>query len=109
MKSRSAPDLFECTSMRAASISVWSAIETTSRTVQEHSRKSTSWRYATFPTFRRKSRKCSRAALNLQVVSGDTLRIAYLHLNGGERTPAPPMRDIRVRQAILHSINREAI
>jgi peptide/nickel transport system substrate-binding protein len=50
-----------------------------------------------------------RTTPNLQVVPGVNLAIAFLHLNGSERTPAPPLRDIRVRKAILHAIDREAM
>jgi peptide/nickel transport system substrate-binding protein len=50
-----------------------------------------------------------RVAPNLQVVPGETGRFAYLQLNGSEKTPAPPLRDIRVRKAILHAIDREAM
>jgi peptide/nickel transport system substrate-binding protein len=50
-----------------------------------------------------------RAVPNLQVVPGETGRIAFLHLNGSEKTPAPPLRDIRVRKAIMHAIDREAM
>jgi peptide/nickel transport system substrate-binding protein len=50
-----------------------------------------------------------RGVLNLQIVPGDTGRFAFLHLNGSEKTPVPPLRDIRVRKAILHAIDREAM
>jgi peptide/nickel transport system substrate-binding protein len=50
-----------------------------------------------------------RGAPNLQVVPGETSRFANLYLNGGEKTPAPPLRDIRVREAIMHAIDREAM
>ena len=46
---------------------------------------------------------------NLQVVSGETMRIVFLQINALENTPAPPLRDIRVRQAIMHAIDREAM
>jgi peptide/nickel transport system substrate-binding protein len=50
-----------------------------------------------------------RAVASLQVVPGETNRVAFLHLNSSERTPAPPLRDIRVRKAVMHAINREAM
>jgi peptide/nickel transport system substrate-binding protein len=50
-----------------------------------------------------------RAVPNLQVASGDTLRVAFVLLNASETTPAPPLRDVRVRRAIMHAINREAM
>lgn len=50
-----------------------------------------------------------RAAPNLQVVPGETERVAFLHLNGSERTPVVALRDIRVRKAILHAIDREGM
>jgi peptide/nickel transport system substrate-binding protein len=45
----------------------------------------------------------------LQIVSGETSGYTFLHLNTMERTPAPPLRDVRVRQAIMHAIDRETI
>jgi peptide/nickel transport system substrate-binding protein len=50
-----------------------------------------------------------RGLPNLQVVFGETERIAFLHLNSGEKTPAPPLHDVRVRKAIFHAIDREAM
>jgi peptide/nickel transport system substrate-binding protein len=50
-----------------------------------------------------------RGAPNLQVVPGETGRIAFLYLNGSEKTPAPPLHDIRVRKAIMHAIDRDAM
>jgi peptide/nickel transport system substrate-binding protein len=44
---------------------------------------------------------------NLQVVSSETMRYVFLQLNTQEQTPAPQLRDIRVRKAILHAIDRE--
>jgi peptide/nickel transport system substrate-binding protein len=44
---------------------------------------------------------------SLQVVSGETMRIVFLHMNTMEQAPAPQLRDIRVRKAILHAIDRE--
>ena len=44
---------------------------------------------------------------SLQVVSGETMRYVFLHLNTLEQTPAPQLRDIRVRKALLHAIDRE--
>jgi peptide/nickel transport system substrate-binding protein len=46
---------------------------------------------------------------NLKVVPGETERVAFLHLNGSEGTPAPPLRDVRVRKAIMYAIDREAM
>jgi peptide/nickel transport system substrate-binding protein len=46
---------------------------------------------------------------NLQVVSGNTMRIVFLQMNSQEGTPAPQLRDPRVRKAIAHAIDREAI
>lgn len=45
----------------------------------------------------------------LQVVSGETMRIVFMQLNTLNGTPAPQLKDIRVRKAIIHAINREAI
>jgi peptide/nickel transport system substrate-binding protein len=46
---------------------------------------------------------------NLQVVSGETMRIVFMQLNTLDGTPAPQLKDARVRKAILHAIDREAI
>jgi peptide/nickel transport system substrate-binding protein len=45
----------------------------------------------------------------LQVVAGETMRIDFLQLNTTEKTAAPQLRDIRVRKAIFHAINRAAM
>jgi peptide/nickel transport system substrate-binding protein len=50
-----------------------------------------------------------RAVPNLQVVSGETMRFVFLQFNTGEQAPAPQLRDIRVRKAIAHAIDREAM
>jgi peptide/nickel transport system substrate-binding protein len=50
-----------------------------------------------------------RSVSNLQVVPGETLRVAFLYLDGNERTPAPPLRDLQVRRAIMHAINRDVM
>ncbi|BAT59033.1 heme-binding protein A precursor [Variibacter gotjawalensis] len=50
-----------------------------------------------------------KAVPQLQVVSGETMRIAFLNFNSMENTPSPQLRDIRVRKAILHAIDRETM
>lgn len=45
----------------------------------------------------------------LQVVSGETMRIVFMQMNTLDGTPAPQLKDIRVRKAISHAINRESI
>lgn len=50
-----------------------------------------------------------RAVPALQVVSGETMRYVFLLMNTLETTPAPQLRDIRVRQAIMHAIDRETM
>ena len=50
-----------------------------------------------------------RGAGNVQVVFGDTMRIMFLQLATSERAAASPLRDVRVRKAILHSIDRPAM
>jgi peptide/nickel transport system substrate-binding protein len=44
---------------------------------------------------------------SLQVVSGETMRYVFLRLNTAQQSPAPQLRDIRVRRAIMHAIDRE--
>ena len=46
---------------------------------------------------------------NLQVLSGNTMRIVFMQMNGQEGTPSPELKDVRVRKAIAHAIDREAI
>jgi peptide/nickel transport system substrate-binding protein len=50
-----------------------------------------------------------RTMPNLRVTFGETMRIMFLQLDTTARTQAPQLRDIRVRQAILHAIDREAM
>ncbi len=50
-----------------------------------------------------------KAIPNLQVQSGNTMRIVFLLMNTREGTPAPQLKDERVRRAIAHAIDREAI
>lgn len=45
----------------------------------------------------------------VQVVSGETMRIAFLHLAAGENSPVPALKDVRVRRAIAYSIDRERL
>ena len=48
-------------------------------------------------------------APKLQVVSGETMRIVFMQLNAMDGSPSPQFKDIRVRKAINHAIDREAI
>jgi peptide/nickel transport system substrate-binding protein len=45
----------------------------------------------------------------LQILSGETMLYTMLQLNALPGTPAPQLRDVRVRKAIMHAIDREAI
>lgn len=45
----------------------------------------------------------------LQVVSGETMRIAFMQMNTLPDTPAPALKDERVRKAIIYAIDRETI
>lgn len=45
----------------------------------------------------------------LQVVSGETMRIVFMQMNILDNTPAPALKDERVRKAINHAIDREAM
>ncbi|WP_375460313.1 ABC transporter substrate-binding protein [uncultured Enterovirga sp.] len=44
-----------------------------------------------------------------QAVSGETMRIAFLHFNALPETPTAAFKDVRVRQAINHAINKDAL
>ena len=46
---------------------------------------------------------------HLGVKSGETMRIVFLNLNTLETTSTPPLRDVRVRKAIQHAIDRETM
>lgn len=46
---------------------------------------------------------------HLQVVSGETMRIAFMQLNTLDGAPTPQLKDVRVRKAIIHAIDRESI
>lgn len=46
---------------------------------------------------------------SVQVKSGNTMRIAFMQLNIRDDTPAPQLKDVRVRRAIAHAIDRKAI
>jgi len=50
-----------------------------------------------------------RAMPDLQVVSGEIMRYAFLQMDAREGTLAPPLRDVRVRKAIMHAIDRETM
>ena len=50
-----------------------------------------------------------KAVPSVQVVSGEIMRFVFLAFDVTESTPAPPLKDIRVRKAIMHAIDREAM
>ncbi len=45
----------------------------------------------------------------LQMVTGNTMRIVFMQMNIQDGTPAPQLKDERVRRAIIHAIDRESI
>ncbi len=45
----------------------------------------------------------------VQVQSGETMRIVFLQINTTDDTPNPALKDIRVRQALNHAIDKAAI
>ena len=45
----------------------------------------------------------------VQIKSGNTMRIVFLLMNSRDDTPAPPFKDVRVRQAVNYAIDRETI
>jgi len=51
----------------------------------------------------------ARQVPHLQVVSGETMRIVFLQMNTKDDAPTPALKDLRVRQAIAHAIDRESI
>ena len=50
-----------------------------------------------------------KAVPHLAVKSGETMRIVFLNLNTLDGGPQPALKDLRVRQAIHHAIDREAM
>jgi peptide/nickel transport system substrate-binding protein len=50
-----------------------------------------------------------RTVPSLQVVSAEIMRYAFLLMDTTERTAATQLRDIRVRKAIMHAIDRAAM
>ncbi|HUG25915.1 ABC transporter substrate-binding protein [Piscinibacter sp.] len=50
-----------------------------------------------------------KAVPQLQVVSGETMRIVFMQMNALDGAPAPQFKDVRVRRAINHAIDREGI
>lgn len=46
---------------------------------------------------------------HLQVQSGNTMRMVFLQFNILDGAPSPELKNIKVRQAIAHAIDREAI
>jgi peptide/nickel transport system substrate-binding protein len=50
-----------------------------------------------------------KAVPSLQVVSGETMRIVFLNMNTMDNSPSPPLRDIRVRQALSHAVDRDTM
>jgi len=49
------------------------------------------------------------AVRDLSVVAGETMRVVWLTMATREGSPVPVLKDIRVRKAIAHAINREAM
>ena len=45
----------------------------------------------------------------LKVLFGDTIRITFLSLDAAQRAGDSPLKDERVRRAIAHAIDRDAI
>ena len=50
-----------------------------------------------------------RSVRDLTVVAGESMRVVWLTMATREGSPAPVLKDIRVRKAIAHAINREAM
>lgn len=45
----------------------------------------------------------------LQVLSGETMRIAFMQMNRLPESPTPPLQNLKVRQAINHAIDRDTM
>ncbi|MGL5136466.1 MAG: ABC transporter substrate-binding protein [Beijerinckiaceae bacterium] len=46
---------------------------------------------------------------HVDVKSGETMRIVFLNINTLDNTPNPQLKDIRVRKALMHAIDRETM
>ena len=46
---------------------------------------------------------------DLTVVAGETMRVVWLTLATHEKTPTPVLKDVRVRRALNHAIDRQAM
>lgn len=46
---------------------------------------------------------------NLMVVGGETMRIGYMQFDAAGLSGPNPMTDVRVRRAVMHALNRQAI
>jgi peptide/nickel transport system substrate-binding protein len=46
---------------------------------------------------------------NLKVIKAETMRIGFLQMDATGRTGDTPMKDVRVRRAVCHAVDREAI
>jgi peptide/nickel transport system substrate-binding protein len=49
------------------------------------------------------------AVRDLNVVAGETMRVVWLTMASRDGAPNPVLKDVRVRKAISHAINREAM
>src|ERR671932_542444 len=49
------------------------------------------------------------AVPNVNVVSGETMRIAFMRMAAGDKGPSAAIKDVRVRRAINHAIDRDAM
>src|SRR5262245_32772654 len=50
-----------------------------------------------------------KAAPQLSVVAGGTMRIVFILFNAGEHAPLAALKDVRVRRAIAHAIDKETM
>ncbi len=51
-----------------------------------------------------------KASPQMSVLSGETMRVGFLSINNNGSTPeSAPFKDVRVRQAVNHAINRKAL
>ncbi len=53
--------------------------------------------------------KQMKAVPNLEVTSGETMRIVWLTMATRDGSPVPQFKDVRVRKAINHAIDRQAM
>ncbi len=46
---------------------------------------------------------------NIQTLTNESMRVGYMNMDGAGRTGASPLQNVKVRQAILHAVDRQTM